>query len=176
MSRKGKIALCVFTLIFGLIFAAVGGVVIGGYIGEKNRCTFETKGQVVELKAYTTASGKSRHRTTYHPIYAYEYNGQSYTHTDRVGSNPPSYSVGEEVRIMVNPDDPTEIYLPDSKAGWFVGGAFAAIGFAVMLVSFIILIRILRRPENYMTVEDELKEYSLERERTVYPDPDDFFK
>lgn len=176
MTRRGKIALCVFTLIFGLILATVGCVVIGGYIGEKNRCTFETQGVVVELKAYTTSSRKSSHRTSYHPVYSYEYNGQTYTHTDQAGSNPPAFTAGQRLTIMVNPDDPTEIYVPDSKAGWFVGGAFAAIGLVVMLVSFIILIRILKRPDKYMTIEDELKEYSREREQTRYPDPDDYFK
>lgn len=65
--------------------------------------------------------------------------GKSYTVTSNSGSNPASYDVGEQVKVYYNPEDPTDILLPDFFSMWgvtlilgFIGTVFTLIGGGVL--------------------------------------------
>ena len=150
-----------FFLVFGLIFAAIGGALLAGRFGEKSRCTFETKGVVTDIVRIESESADNR-SITYAPVFTYVYEGEEYTYQSSTSSSSPSFRKGETVTVMVNPADPIEVYIPDDNASWVLLWVFAGVGAAVALCALAAIVVILiksRRARSPLTLEDELKQY-----------------
>lgn len=83
-----------------LIFAGVAA-----YCGQEIY-TFETQGlraegKVLSLKEEYSSSGTHNRGYTYYPIVSYRtQDGRAVTFRDNIGSNPPSYDVGETVTVL----------------------------------------------------------------------------
>ncbi len=93
----------------GWVLALIGmGAVAGGLFMGVNRYEFiqtalPGQGEVVDLR-----ESRSDDSYTYYPIVDFSPEGsfELYTFEHGVGSNPPSYRVGDEVDVLYNPDDP----------------------------------------------------------------------
>ncbi len=175
---RERIFLAVFLILFGLGFGAGGTVVLVGQFGSKARCTVEVQSVVSEMKEHVSHD-KGHSSYTYSPVFFYEYNGQKYKRQSSVASDPPEYSEGQQVTLKINPDDPTEIYVPDENTGWVLGFVFAGAGAAIFIGGAAVLIytihqgRKARQQSRPMTVEDELQQYQNSDSYTNY---DDIFK
>ena len=174
LTRKGKINICIVFILIGMIFLTVGGFFLGLLFREKAVCSFETKGEVVELVERNKTNNKGRERKSYAAVYSYEFEGKTYKYQSSVYSLPAQFSVGEKVTVMVNPDDPNEIYVPESNVEWILGWIIAGVGILITSVFIFLLIKTLREGRAPLTVEDELSQY--QQEEQYYSDPDDQFK
>ena len=119
-SKMGCLIGTIFTGI-GLIFLAVTGYL---FIDDLQFVNSSVKGTAIVVDDPGT------------PTFEYMYEGETYTHTSSVSSNPPSYSRGEEVGIFINPNDPYDIVVDTFTDRWFVitllgvmGSIFFGVGF-----------------------------------------------
>ncbi len=151
----GCLKLILFVIIF-VMFGSIPLVCIGGgavFYGMINNapseCTVSVEAEVEDNKVVTryTQSRKNRRRSTvYSPIYVYEYKGKTYRADSSFSISPAAFEKGDKVEIIINPDDPTQIYDPEmaeemSKAPIM----FIVIGVAGIAIELIVMIVIFRK-------------------------------
>lgn len=115
----------------------VAGVLVRIITSRKDmRCKVEVEGRIVDIIR------KSDHRgrdvgdvgyVSYYPVVAYEYDGMSYRKESSYGHGRSPYSIGDIVKVFVNPTDGDEFMLEgDMKFIGIVCRVFVIIG-AVLL-------------------------------------------
>lgn len=157
MTRKEAAVVFIITAVFGLIFMTIGGIVLASRFLDKKRCTYETTGIVSYLEERD--SGERRNKVSYAPVFSYEYEGKQYTYSAKIASNPAPFKVGENVTVMVCPEDPTVVYIPEYTTDLWFGWIFAGIGAAVVLGGLIPMIVVFRRTKRPETVQEEIAQY-----------------
>ncbi len=75
---------------------------------------------------------------SYHPVYEYTYNGETFVIKSSSGSNPPVFEVGEEVTAYVNTFKPQEIYIPADNTVRTVSSVFMFVGIFIAAMGIII--------------------------------------
>ena len=133
--------------IIGLIFMLVmGGIAFSiGFFGLRSKkrrkalCPSQTTGVIVEIH-------KQRHHAKpqyfYFPEFSYTVNGVSYKKRSDVGTSTPwKYSVGKELAVFYNPDNPDEHYVKTDGlfiAAYYVflvgGSLFILLGLLIPLL------------------------------------------
>ncbi|MDX1672512.1 MAG: DUF3592 domain-containing protein [Balneolaceae bacterium] len=110
-----------------------GALVLGIYLGYDRAEFLETAlpdtGKVVALnEKSSTSDGTTSY--TYYPVVEYTPgdNENKITFEHDVGSNPPSYSVGEEVEVLYDPQDPDEAIIDAGIMNWFGAGIATILG------------------------------------------------
>jgi len=115
----------------GPLFTVVGiaVVVLGVYLG-KNRAEFLEVAQLSEGEVISLNSRRSDDSYVYYPVVRYTPPGGSspLTFEHDVGSNPPSYDVGERVQVLFHPDDPTNAIIDAGIMNWFGPGLALLLG------------------------------------------------
>lgn len=150
---------CLFW-VFGLIlFFMIASLPIASLFGgffyikadneQKAQCTVEIEA-VVEENATVyikKKSSKPKTRISYAPVYSYEYNGKPYSIKSNNSSKPPRYDVGEKVEIMINPDNPSQIYEPGVVNMIFpiILTAGGAVGIIVIITAIIIIFKKIKK-------------------------------
>lgn len=147
----GCLKVIVYVIIF-LLFASVPLMCIGGgavfYMMINNaprECIVSVEAEVEEnnIREDYDDSGRS---ITYSPVYVYEYEGKTYHAGSSFSMAPAAYKIGDKVEIMINPDDPTQIFDPEMAEKMSEGPIiFIAIGGAVIVVELIAMIAISRK-------------------------------
>ena len=127
-----------FTAIFMLV--GLGLMLVGGYAAMRTQeflgDAASAEGTVVDLER-----SRSSDSTTYRPVVRFTTaDGRPVEMVSSVGSNPPSYSVGERVGVLYNPELPEDAKLAGFFSLWFLpllftglGAVFASIGLGVSL-------------------------------------------
>ncbi|MDE6727633.1 MAG: DUF3592 domain-containing protein [Oscillospiraceae bacterium] len=115
------------------------GTVLSIAFGDNGKCTEEATAVVVEMVEHKP-QGHNMRRITYAPVFEYEFGGKQYTYTSSTSSYPPQFSVGEQVTIKVNPNNPNEIYYKPSAAIVMITIVFRIIGGFVAVVGVIMFI------------------------------------
>lgn len=105
---RARMALWAIFLAAGVIAAAVGFVLLLGRGTDKKRCTQPVTAVVVDNEMVVSRSKKFR--STYAPIFEYEYRGQTYRHKSSISTNPPRFSIGQRVELLIDPNDPATAY------------------------------------------------------------------
>lgn len=120
-----------FEYIFGGIFSVVGlGMLIGAMYAYQSQQKFlktaqTTEGTVQELVYSRSKKGSG----TYHPVVAFEASdGKHYTFHSDMGTNPPSYNVGERVEVRYNPTNPYDAMLTGFWSMWGLIAIFGGLG------------------------------------------------
>ena len=159
-----------FLMIF-LLFASVPLMCIGGgavfYMMINNaprECIVSVEAEVEDNEVHTRYSHSRKHSgssKSYSPIYVYEYEGNTYHSGSSFSMSPAAYKIGDKVEIMINPDDPTQIFDPEmaekmSKAPIL----FIVIGVAVIVVELIAMIAISRKMKKIVKSNSEGIYYS----------------
>ena len=120
--------------------------------GEK--CTYPVQATVCRVESeLVTVSGHGRQRsysyTSYSPVYAFAYNGVSYEVKSFFGDSTPKYAVGAQVDLLINPDNPTEVYNKEDQSSlhmaYLMTMAFPAGVIIVALVLFSLYRKVLRQ-------------------------------
>lgn len=121
------------------VFGTVAGVLAvrtAGFLADAKA----VDGVVVGLDEQYSSSENGSTRSTYHAEVAYEVGGQALGFTDRIGTNPPRYDVGERVTVLYDPADPGDARLDAAYGYWLetifglVALALAGAGVPVLLV------------------------------------------
>ena len=73
--------------------------------------------------------------TVYRPVVQFTTaDGQTSTFTENVGSNPPRFSVGQTVKVLYSPTDPSRARIPGFFGLWFVPTFLGLFGAALLAV------------------------------------------
>ena len=132
LSNTLKRLMKVGAILFGLAF------IITGVIGIRQDDTFlPTKG-VIQSMERTYEAMDSNETDTWEVMVAYSVDGKDYV-TD-LGQKKDDFTVGKEIDILYNPNNPEGIVLP-GKTIWFI---FMIAGAAVAVIAAVLLVRDLR--------------------------------
>ncbi len=128
--RKGAVRL------FGFVFLVPGLLILGAavltYLGNSETIENGTTvpGTVVEMMYNDGAAA---------PVVSYQWNGEEKTYRSSLYSNPPSFETGEQVNIIINNADPSEILIDSFSERWLgiiimvvLGGIFALVGLGII--------------------------------------------
>ncbi|MBQ9898463.1 MAG: DUF3592 domain-containing protein [Ruminococcus sp.] len=125
-------------VMFGAIFAFTGFSIKRADMRKKARCTYEVTATVTENSLERSTDNDGNTSRSYHPVYEYTYNGETFVIKSSSGSNPPVFEVGEEVTAYVNPLKPQEIYVPADNTVRTVSTVFMLVGILVAAMGIII--------------------------------------
>ena len=145
------------SLLFLLIFFTIAFLSIGlitlSIGGDDELCTESVTATVTEniksehIERYNNRKLK-RTIYTYAPVYSYAYNGREYSVESSNSTKPAKYDVGDTAVIMVNPDNPAEIYEPEFKKLEVTSIIYIIVGVCIFLAciaDIICLIRVNKR-------------------------------
>lgn len=126
-----------FIIIFGgigLVMALIAGgmfVYTQSWLGR----TVAVEGQVIEL-AGSGGGGPGRRSGSYYPVVAFTaQDGRKFEFRSGMGSNPPTFQVGEMVTVRYRPDDPQSAGIDAFFSLWFLPLMFGGIGVIFMIVA-----------------------------------------
>jgi hypothetical protein len=119
-------------ILFGLAF------IIAGVIGIRQDDTFLPAKAVILSMERTYEAMDSNETDTWEVMVAYSVDGKDYV-TD-LGQKKDDFTVGKEIDILYNPNNPEGIVLP-GKTIWFI---FMIAGAAVAVIAAVLLVRDLR--------------------------------
>ena len=119
-------------ILFGLVF------IITGIIGIRQDDTFLPTKAVIQSMERTYEAMDSNETDTWEVMVAYSVDGKDYV-TD-LGQKKDDFTVGKEIDILYNPNNPEGIVLP-GKTIWFI---FMIAGAAVAVIAAVLLVRDLR--------------------------------
>ena len=132
LSNNLKRLMKVGAILFGLIF------IVAGVIGIHQDNTFlPTKG-VIQSMERTYVATDSNETDTWEVMVGYTVDGKDYV--SDLGQKKDNFTVGQEIDILYNPNNPAGIVLP-GKTIWFI---FIIAGAVVAAVASVLLVRDLR--------------------------------
>ena len=117
-------------IVIGVIFIALGIVVVNQGNGLAMRCTEETIGTVVDNVRHDTTDLES----AYFPIIEYQVGDRTISQESKSGQYPPEYNVGDKVIICYNPNNVTEYIIKGDSTSSFVGILAIVIGSIAVVV------------------------------------------
>ncbi len=132
LSNTLKRLMKVGAILFGLAF------IIAGVIGIRQDDTFLPTKAVIQSMERTYEAMDSNETDTWEVMVAYSVDGKDYV-TD-LGQKKDDFTVGKEIDILYNPNNPEGIVLP-GKTIWFI---FMIAGAAVAVIAVVLLVRDLR--------------------------------
>ena len=132
LSNTLKRLMKVGAILFGLAF------IIAGVIGIRQDDTFLPTKAVIQSMECTYEAMDSNETDTWEVMVAYSVYGKDYV-TD-LGQKKDDFTVGKEIDILYNPNNPEGIVLP-GKTIWFI---FMIAGAAVAVIAAVLLVRDLR--------------------------------
>jgi len=132
LSNTLKRLMKVGAILFGLAF------IVSGIIGIRQDDNFlPTKG-VIQSMERTYVATDSNESDTWEVMVEYTVDGQTYL--SDVGSKKDDFTVGKEIDILYNPNNPEAAVLPGKKI-WFI---FILVGAIVALAASVLLVRDIR--------------------------------
>lgn len=132
LSNTLKRLMKVGAILFGLAF------IIAGVIGIRQDDTFLPTKAVIQSMERTYEAADANETDTWEVMVAYSVDGKDYV-TD-LGQKKDDFTVGKEIDILYNPNNPEGIVLP-GKTIWFI---FMIAGAAVAVTAAVLLVRDLR--------------------------------
>ena len=132
LSNTLKRLMKVGAILFGLAF------IIAGVIGIRQDDTFLPTKAVIQSMERTYEATDANETDTWEVMVAYSVDGKDYV-TD-LGQKKDDFTVGKEIDILYNPNNPEGIVLP-GKTIWFI---FMIAGAAVAVIAAVLLVRDLR--------------------------------
>jgi len=82
----------------------------------KTRATTPVTAKVIDLQLRQSIKKVNKHKRikyTEYPILEYQYNGNDYKYERHIGYNVGVYKIGKTINLMINPDNPSEVYDPE---------------------------------------------------------------
>lgn len=105
-----------------------------------------TTGTVIELKE-SESDGSC---CVYSPVVEFETNGQTYTFESDNASYPPEYEVGEEVRVIYNPENPGNAQINKASERWLMPIIIIPAMMITSIIFTFVMIRAWRRNDDVM--------------------------
>jgi hypothetical protein len=99
------------------------------------RIATSTMGTVIEMQERSSKSSSGTRSTSYAPVVQFVTKREDvYTFTSAMSSNPPAYSVGDQVEVLYNPENPPEAVLARDNAIGTNPFMLGASGLALVLI------------------------------------------
>ncbi len=119
----------------GKLFMAIGVVLLGSAV-------YLAANKYDTLAGYQTVTGKVVD-TPAQPVVEYSVGGEIYSIQAAISSNPPSYHLGEEVQVRVNPQDPYDAVMDSFWEKYLISVilAFLSLFFLLPGVIFVFVVR-----------------------------------
>ena len=119
----------------GKLFMTIGVVLLGSAV-------YLAANKYDTLAGYQTVTGKVVD-TPAQPVVEYNVGGETYSIQAAISSNPPSYHLGEEVQIRVNPQDPYDAIMDSFWEKYLISVilAFMSLFFLLPGVIFVFVVR-----------------------------------
>lgn len=118
----------------GMILVIVGVLVAVLGSSKKARCGYKSTAVICDAKRYAAVGNNLR--PTYHAVYEYEYQGNTYQNESTVGCSIMP-KIGKTVTVYINPDNPKEYYIKSSAKTFvcvlLIGLGVFWIGLALLL-------------------------------------------
>ncbi len=143
-------------IFFTIVFLSIG-IITYSIGGDDKLCTESVTAIVTENISSDNARNRHRsnidkHKYVYTAVYSYTYNGKEYSVESSNSTRPAKYDVGDTAVIMVNPDNPSEIYEPEFKEIRLASIIYIIVGICIFLAcigDIICFIRINKRIKNF---------------------------
>lgn len=97
-----------------------------------------TTGTIVDHKTHYSRNDDGGSTLMYACVYEYDYMGKHYSYTSNTSSSSPSGDIGEQVEVLVDPDNPGDITVNTFWERWtlililgFIGTIFSTVGYFV---------------------------------------------
>ena len=143
----------IFAIIVCLVFIAVGLFVVSMGKNDKKQCTEPVYATVSDFVKST--SGSKKKSTTYYPVYSFEYENRTYEVKSNVSSlKTQKLSVGEKVKIYIDPNNPNHIYLSGDSSASILGYIFVGMGGLVLVLLISDFINRKRKRSDYDSNSD----------------------
>jgi hypothetical protein len=140
---------CRVCLVNGPIFIALA-LGFGIYTGMFLHRSVSVDGTVVRLDIVRDNDNNS---LTYSPVFTFAANdGNSYTVSSNISSNPPSFEVGENVRVLYEPKYPTRAKIGAFWQLWTMPVVFGILGTIASVVGFFLFRLEKRRNPNFRLI------------------------
>ncbi|MBU7582497.1 MAG: DUF3592 domain-containing protein [Nostoc sp. TH1S01] len=137
-----------FFRVFGSIFAGIGSifVITGIIIGVNTRSFFgksiSTQGTVIDVVKHKSRDSNGRSSTNYYPVIEFTANsGKLVEFEANSGSNPPTYTQGQKVEILYNPQEPESAMINSSADLWVLPAIFTGLGSIFVVIGGISLVK-----------------------------------
>lgn len=130
------------------VFITIGALMLAGaFYFYQDRQAFLKKAETVQGTVVELISKRSDNSTTYAPVVSFTTKaGNKIEFTSSVSSNPPSYSEGESVEVLYDPEEPKDASINGFASLWIGPLIFGILGTVFFLIGFgIILFGILKQ-------------------------------
>lgn len=119
----------------GKLFLAIGVVLLGSAV-------YLAANKYDTLSDYLTVTGKVV-QSPAQPVVEYSVEGETYSIQAAISSNPPSYHLGEEVQVRVNPQDPYDAIIDSFWEKYLTSVilAFMSLFFLLPGIIFVFVVR-----------------------------------
>lgn len=131
-------------------------------LSERSGCTERVSAVVTDYQSKTDTHRNRTYRngrmrttntkssTGYAPVFEYTYNGVEYSSSNKHYDTKPVFEIGQETEILIDPDDPENVYAPEDNSIRKTQLIFLAVWIAYIIVVIVILPEIVfrkREPE-----------------------------
>ncbi|MBQ9898462.1 MAG: DUF3592 domain-containing protein [Ruminococcus sp.] len=99
----------------GLALFGIGCFTLVNVHKDKKVCTVLTEGYVSGFDEDYADSSDHDSGKVFAPVFSYTYDGVEYTYTGSSYSDKVDFRAGQRVRIFVDPDSPTTVYIPEYR-------------------------------------------------------------
>ena len=118
-THKNTMPKAIIRIIVGVMLIAASLFVMITTHQKHDKCSYEVSGVVESIEEKKVSSrASSRPVTEYRPVIAFEYNGSKYTVSGFYDKNN-YYRQGQDIKVMIDPDHPTEFYIPGKDSIWY---------------------------------------------------------
>lgn len=123
-----------------LVWFAIGGCMVGYRMHWKGECE-EVIGTVTAHEPGNSQTDLSETSQTLYTVFQYE---QPHTHESKTGRSsvaayPPSYAIGDKVRVLVHPDAPDEAKIDSYGELYFLPTALMSLGMMLLMMGLVFL-------------------------------------
>ena len=126
--------------IVGVVFSILGFILLSlsfifGYMDYKfASIAIPVTGKVSRIETRQPSNGTPM----YAPVITYVIDGTARDYASPVSSSGISYQVGEEVELLIDPNDPSEVTLNSFFDRWFLVSLLGGLGFVFSVIGFVV--------------------------------------
>ena len=147
-------------LVFGAYIFMIGLKMTSDAALKKKKCTVHTECEIVDISYEEFERREGKFDMVYVPIFRYSFKGVEYNiRSDNVYSTQ-SFEVGDKTEIYIDPDEPSNVYMPEysdevSTSGWIMVIGAGVVVFA-LLAAFVMsrIFKRLMRPTEETVIEE----------------------
>ncbi|GAA6623207.1 DUF3592 domain-containing protein [Scytonema sp. NUACC26] len=144
-----------FFRIFGSIFAGIGslfaaiGIMTGVSTHSFVNTSILTQGTVITLVERLSTDSDGNSSFLYHPVVRFTTNSGEPTIFEAGGSNPPAFTLGQQVEVRYSPQNPKEASIDSWFELWFLPVIITSTSLVFVLIGGIVLIKSFPRLMKY---------------------------